>query len=402
MLTATKDVVLPTTVVGSWPRPVWYTENLGARPFSAAMNDLAFREQYLDAVATVISDQEYAGLDILTNGDLHLDADFAGRSWHNYSLQRMAGLSEHELEATDPRWGKPNGTWGNEIMSGWRFPGVVGRIGPGIPFEYGKIWRTAQARATRPVKMGANTADVLGSVVNVHTDLYDDDRRQLMWDMADVINAELRELVAAGCSVVQIEDPQLHYAALFGQDDSMVDFLVDLFNHEVQGLEEAEVWIHTCWGNAGSQGAPGDRRRYDASIEHYLHRLNADVLQIESKDSGHEPRALFARYKGQRLPMKLAVGMLSHRTLQVESVEEVAADIRLWLQYIDAEQLCLASDCGFGRQGVPRPIALYKAAALAQGANVVRRELGVEQHEVPAADPLRQIDPSPVEVGYFS
>jgi 5-methyltetrahydropteroyltriglutamate--homocysteine methyltransferase len=401
VFTATKDVMLPTTVVGSWPRPVWYTHNMEARPFSTAMNDLTFREQYMDAVATVVSDQEYAGLDILTNGDYHLDADFAGRSWHNYSLQRMSGMSEYELDATDPRWGKPNGTWGNEIMAGWRFPSVVGKIGPKIPFEYGKIWRTAQARATKPVKMGANTADVLGAVVNVHTDLYDDDRRQLMWDFATVINQELRELVAAGCRVVQVEDPQLHYATTFNQDDSVVDFLVDLFNYEVQGLEEAEIWIHTCWGNAGSQGAPGDRRKYDSSIDHYLNRLNADVLQIESKDSGHEPRALFAKYKGQRLPMKLCVGALSHRTLQVESVDEVAGDIRSWLEYVEADQLCLGSDCGFGRQGVPRPIALYKAAALAQGANVVRRELGVEEHFVPAADRLRQVDPSPVEVGFF-
>ena len=103
MLTATKDVLLPTTVVGSWPRPVWYTHGLDGRPFSTAMNDLAFREQYMDAISTVVSDQEYAGLDILTNGDFHLDADFAGRSWHNYSLQRMSGLSPYELDATDPR-----------------------------------------------------------------------------------------------------------------------------------------------------------------------------------------------------------------------------------------------------------------------------------------------------------
>ena len=52
----------------------------------------------------------------------------------------------------------------------------------------------------------------------------------------------------------------------------------------------------------------------------------------------------------------------------------------------------LSSDCGFGRQGVPRPIAFYKAAALAQGANIVRRELGAEQTEPRAADPALQID----------
>jgi 5-methyltetrahydropteroyltriglutamate--homocysteine methyltransferase len=62
------------------------------------------------------------------------------------------------------------------------------------------------------------------------------------------------------------------------------------------------------------------------------------------------------------------------------------------LEYVDPEQLILSSDCGFGRQGVPRPIALYKASALAQGANIVRGELGAETTEVRAADPGLQID----------
>ena len=93
--------------------------------------------------------------------------------------------------------------------------------------------------------------------------------------------------------------------------------------------------------------------------------------------------------------------MIGHRALQVETVDEVAADIRMALEYIDAEHLVLSSDCGFGRQGVPRPIALYKAAALAQGANIVRAELGLPTTEVRAAEPGLQIDvpaPAPAEV----
>jgi 5-methyltetrahydropteroyltriglutamate--homocysteine methyltransferase len=395
VFTATKDLMLPTTVVGSWPRPAWYRQNIGGRPFSTAMNDLSFREEFIDAISVVVADQQYAGLDILTNGDYHLDADFAGRSWHNYPAQRLSGMSEYELDATDPRWSRPNGTWGNEIMAGWRFPSVVGKVGSRIPMEFGKIWRIARSRANRPVKFGTNTADVLGAVLNVHTDVYPDDRRELMWDIATVLNAELRELAAAGCEVIQIEDPQIHYAAYFGQGQDYIDFLVELFNYIVQGLEETEIWIHTCWGNAGAQGAPGDRRRYDESIETYLTRLNADVLQVESKDSNHQPLELFRPFKGQTR-MKVCVGCISHRTLQVETAEEVAADVRRWLEVVDADHLALGSDCGFGRQGVPRPIAMYKAAALAQGANIIRRELGVAETYVPAAEANRQIDPSPV------
>ena len=107
---------------------------------------------------------------------------------------------------------------------------------------------------------------------------------------------------------------------------------------------------------------------------------------IESKENGHSLLPAFAPYKGN-LPKKVAVGMISHRRLQVETPEDVAADIRTALEYIDEDKLVLSSDCGFGRQGVPRPIATYKAAALAQGANIVRGELGAEQTRVRAAEP---------------
>ena len=88
MYTATKDLMLPTTVTGSWPRPVWYTGNLYGKPFSTAMADVAFREQFVDAVSTIISDQETAGLDILTNGDYHLAA------WHEW-LGELAPVAVH-------------------------------------------------------------------------------------------------------------------------------------------------------------------------------------------------------------------------------------------------------------------------------------------------------------------
>ena len=91
MFTATKDLMLPATVTGSWPRPRWYDGGLWGRPLDTALLDVSFREQFLDAHSTVLAEQERAGLDILTNGDYHLDEDFAGRSWHHYPLQRWKG-----------------------------------------------------------------------------------------------------------------------------------------------------------------------------------------------------------------------------------------------------------------------------------------------------------------------
>ena len=396
MLTATKDLLLPTTVTGSWPRPSWYTGNLQGRPYSTALGDVAFREQHIDAVSTVIGDQELAGLDILTNGDYHLDNDLAGRSWFAYPSDRLSGVTEFDTETT-AGWSYPVGTWLNEIVGGWKYHGVVDKIGPRVPLEFAKVWRVAQARTDKPVKFGTISADLASTVLTLHTDAYDDDKRQLMWDLATVLNAELRQLVAAGCKVVQIEEPAIHSAAAWGADSETLDFYVDLFNFTVEGLEEAEVWVHTCWGNPGAQHCFDPNISYDPSLEIYMERLKADVWTIESKDNGHRLLPSFGRYKG-KLNKKIAVGFISHRALQVETAEEVAADVRMALEYIDADKLVLSSDCGFGRQGVPRPIALYKAAALAQGANIVRGELGAPTTTVRAAEPGLQVDvPAPVE-----
>lgn len=391
MLTATKDLLLPTTVTGSWPRPTWYTESLHGEPFSSGMADTRFREQFTDAVAAVLSDQEQAGLDILTNGDYHLDNDLAGRSWFLYPTERLAGMSQHAVETTNPMWSYPAGTWLNEIVGGWKYPLVVDKVGPRVPFEFAKIWRVAQAKADRPVKFGTISADLASAVLNLGTDVYDDDKRELMWDIATLINAELRELAAAGCQVIQIEEPAIHSTAAYTQDKDVLDFLVDLFNHHVAGLDDVEVWVHTCWGNPGAQHCFDPSISYEHSIDIYLNRLNADVWTIESKHAGHRPLELFKPYQ-DNLTKKIAVGFISHRTLQVERSDEVAADVRRALEYIDAEHLVLSSDCGFGRQGVPRPVAYYKAAALAQAANIVRRELGAPEREVRAADPRLQVD----------
>ena len=396
MLTATKDLLLPTTVTGSWPRPSWYTGNLQGRPYSTALGDVAFREQHIDAVSTVIGDQELAGLDILTNGDYHLDNDLAGRSWFAYPSDRLSGVTEFDTETT-AGWSYPVGTWLNEIVGGWKYHGVVDKIGPRVPLEFAKVWRVAQARTEKPVKFGTISADLASTVLTLRTDAYDDDKRQLMWDLATVLNAELRQLVAAGCKVVQIEEPAIHSAAAWGADAETLDFYVDLFNFTVEGLDEAEVWVHTCWGNPGAQHCFDPNISYDPSLEIYMERLKADVWTIESKDNGHRLLPSFGRYKG-KLNKKIAVGFISHRALQVETAEEVAADVRMALEYIDADKLVLSSDCGFGRQGVPRPIALYKAAALAQGANIVRGELGAPTTTVRAAEPGLQVDvPAAVE-----
>src|SRR6476469_8212584 len=392
MLTVTKDLVLPATITGSWPRPRWFDMSMWGRPLDTCMMDVRYREQFGDALSTVIADQERAGLDLVTHGDLHCDDDMAGRSWHHYPLQRWAGFEGDYLQSEETRspWLRyPPGTLLNEIYTGWRWPRVVDKIAH-RPLDYPKIWRLAQARAARPVKFGTCCSQVMGLFLDIHTPKYTD-KRQVIWDMAEAMNTELRALRDAGCRLMQIEEPTLHFMAnTFGKDHEQVKFMVDAFNREVEGLDDVEIWIHTCWGNPNMQRVMEDTS-YAASLEIYLERCKGDVWTLEMKDRGQKDLELFEPFK-HNLPKKICIGAVSHRSLQADRPEDVAAEIRRALKYIPPDRLIVSSDCGFGRQGCNREIAFYKATAIAQGCNIVRRELGVDTREVPAANPILQTD----------
>jgi 5-methyltetrahydropteroyltriglutamate--homocysteine methyltransferase len=391
MFTATKDVLLPTTVTGSWPRPAWYTVNLEGKPLSARLNDVVYREQFFDAVSAVVSDQERAGLDIITNGDYHHDHDFAGRAWLLYPFERLAGVAPVALEGSGD-WAYPAGTMLNEIMGGWRYPAVVDRIGERLPFEFDKVWRIAQARTEKPVKFGSVSAQCVTSVASLNTDAYKADKHDLMWEMAGIFNREYRRLADAGCKVIQLEEPLIHFTAATTNDAGYLDFLVECFNHEIEGLDDVEVWVHSCWGNPNMQKVL-ENTEYEHSLELYMERVNADVWTIESKDNDKPALSLFERYKGDwPANKKVAVGVVSHRTLSADQPEDVAGEVRRALENIPVENLVLSTDCGFGRGGFNRLVAFYKTTAIAQGANIVRRELGLPEAPVRAADPDLQVE----------
>ena len=84
---------------------------------------------------------------------------------------------------------------------------------------------------------------------------------------------------------------------------------------------------------------------------------------------------------------KVAVGVIDHRNLQVETPEQVAALLRKALEHIPPERLVVSSDCGFGREGMSRRIAFYKMVAIVRGTNIVRAELGLPEAESRASDP---------------
>ncbi len=392
MYTVTQDLMLPCTVTGSWPRPRWFDDSMWGRPLDTCMMDADFREKYQDALATIISDEDRAGLDILTHGDLHCDNDMAGRSWHHYPLQRWAGFDGDHLQSEETRspWLRyPPGTLLNEIYTGWRWPRVVGKI-EHRPLGYDKIWRMAQAKSSKPVRFGTCCSQVMGLFLDIHTDHYSQNQ-ELIWDMAVAMNQELHALKDAGCQCIQIEEPTLHFwANTYGRDSEEVQFMLKAFNREVEGLDDIELWIHTCWGNPNMQRVI-ENDSYEESFDLYMNDCRGDVWTVEMTDRGFREIEMFGDGKGN-LPKKVCIGVVSHRHLQVDSPEQIAERIRHALKYIAPEQLIISSDCGFGRQGCNRDIAFFKATAIAQGVNIIRKELGLPTSDVRAAVPELQTD----------
>src|SRR5258708_22441768 len=170
MFTATKSLALATTITGSLPRPLWFVENLRGRAFLNAINgDLAYREQYGDAVAALIADQTRAGLDIVSDGEMRFDMDIGGRSWFGYLFDRMEGLSRADVRKGGAEWVARSGpqrrtdTPGDilhEVMQTRMPPLVTGPVGPGS-LQYDAIWKTAQRLTDKPVKMGRCSAQMI-------------------------------------------------------------------------------------------------------------------------------------------------------------------------------------------------------------------------------------------------
>jgi methionine synthase II (cobalamin-independent) len=379
VLNATRDLVLPTTITGSYPRPSWFTEGLRGRPFKEALGDSVFREQYLDAVHCLIGEQVRAGLDIVTDGDSRFDLTVGGKSWFYYPLERLTGITGHVDRTRASGWTLQPGHILYEVMEAYQ-PAVVGeKIGAG-PLQYAALWRMAQRCTDRPVKFGAISAQILAKMlVNQHYA----SERELILDVADVFNAELRAVAAAGCRVIQVEEPRHHSAAADGSaTDSDLQFYTDAINREIRGVE-TEVWLHTCWGNPNQQPLYWERPSYERALP-YLLQTNADVLTLECASTGGRDLPLLGRYRTDK---KIAIGVVSHTSAAVEPPEVVAGLIRKALEYVPPERLILSTDCGFGREGLARRIAFYKCVAIALGANIVRRELKLPEVPVPAADP---------------
>jgi 5-methyltetrahydropteroyltriglutamate--homocysteine methyltransferase len=191
-------------------------------------------------------------------------------------------------------------------------------------------------------------------------------------------------LADACAPIVQVEEPAIHQVIADPNASINPAQWVEGFNAEVRGLrDKCEVWCHTCWGSPAAQRVASRDQSYKAALP-YLDQLDVDVITFE----GAFNRGMDFEHIGKMISKdkKVALGVIRHRTLQVERPEEIADLIRLALRYVAPERLILSSDCGFGRQSMSRMHAYYKMVALVRGANIVRKELGLPETYIPGTD----------------
>jgi 5-methyltetrahydropteroyltriglutamate--homocysteine methyltransferase len=150
------------------------------------------------------------------------------------------------------------------------------------------------------------------------------------------------------------------------------------------------VWCHTCWGSPAAQRVASRDQSYKKALP-YFDQLEVDVITVEGAANGGIDLEHYGSMIGK--DKKIALGVISHRTLQVERPEEIADLIRRALKHIEPERLLLSSDCGFGRGAMSRMHAFYKMVAMVRGANIVRRELGLPEAHIPAAEPQLSMVP---------
>lgn len=336
---------LLTTLVGSLPKPSW----LGTEPQTySTFHDLgaALTEAQDDATIVAIREQEVAGLDIVSDGEQRRE------HYIRHIVRRLSGF-----DFGDPR---------DKVTRGGRYTVKVPRItGPIRRTEsiLAHDLRVLKTYATRPVKI---TLPGPLTIMDTALDEFYGDRRTLAFDLAAALNAEARELAAAGCDLIQIDEPCFNIYL-----DDVADFGVAALDRIVEGVT-AETGVHICYG----YGAPTvlawkrsntDWGQYRQTLP-LLAKSKVDYLALEFAAPNLDPSVL--AIVGDK---KVQMGVIDVSVDVMETPEIVAGRIRRALEYISPDRLIASTDCGL--VPVERTRAYAKLRALVDGARQVRAEI---------------------------
>ncbi len=336
--------LLPTMGVGSYASPGWLTALRRAlRAGTAGPADL--EEAILDAVRVAVCDQEDAGLDILSDGEIRRQRFL----WN--VVEKLSGLNVIPAQ-------RKLGVMSYD--SAPRFETVERVSAPegfGLVQEYTDVRKLTQ----KPLKVCCPGPLTIVMPITPKGG-YDGDYMPLLYDLAELVNRELKQVVAAGATFIQIDEP----SAVGRTPVLPVEETVALFNKTVEGLE-AKIALHICFGN--NQGRPAMKRTYRPLFPGIL-EAKAEQIALEFSNREMSEVELWSEFGGER---ELAAGVIDVKSMYLETPEDVAERIRIVLQHVEPEKLYLTCDCGFSASS--RGLARAKLHALVAGARIVREEL---------------------------
>ena len=327
--------LLPTAVVGSYSVPEWL-ERVKTDYFQRRISGDTLDEIHDVAIKAAIKDQELAGLDVLTDGELRRD------NMVDHFAVRLAGV---EIDRRQKPYYYDY------------YESVVRHPLPLAPLELADEFCFARQLTDREVKFCVSGPHTL--VKRIRDDWYHDERAFAL-DLARVLNAELKALVQAGATFLQIDEP---YLGGFPDD---LPWAVEALNALVEGVE-ARIGLHVCYGNR--YGKPSWEGSYRFLFPRILEARVTQLL-LEFARKGTDDLGLFREFPNQ---FELGMGVVDVKDDRVESPETVATRIRRGLEILPPERLWLNPDCGL-RHLAPN-VACAKLAALAQGAAIVRQEI---------------------------
>jgi 5-methyltetrahydropteroyltriglutamate--homocysteine methyltransferase len=329
--------VLPTTVVGSYSMPGWL-ERLKTEYFLRRISRHDLDEIHDTAVKAAIKDQEIAGIDIVTDGELRRD------NMIDYFAERLPGVHiDHGSK-------KFYYDFYDSVVRGKLPTASLGLV------EDFRFLRRFTERETKFCVTGPHSL-----VKRIRNEYYPSEEA-LALDIARVMNLELRELTKAGARYVQVDEP---YYSGFPED---LAWGVKVLNTLVDGVN-ARIGLHICYGNR--YGKPTWEGNYRYLFPTIL-EANVHQLTLEFARRGGEDLDLFREFAP---PFELGLGVIDVKTHAVETPDMVAERIRKALEVVPPERLYINPDCGCLH--LPRDVAFAKLGAMVGGTRLVRRELGV-------------------------
>ncbi len=337
--------LFPCTIVGSYPQPEWLIdrESLSKRfpPRTRARELWRIDERFLseaqdDATRLAIRDQELAGLDIVTDGEIRRE------SYSNHFATALDGIDLDNPGKALDRSGEP--------VYVPRIVGPISRRGP-IGVENLKFLRAHTDRRVKFTVPGPFT--MTQQAVN---DFYPSEREAAL-AYAAAVNDEIKDLFAAGADVVQMDEPYMQ-----ARPDKAREYGVEALNRALDGVE-GRTCVHICFGYA----ALIHERPEGYSFLPELSGAHCHQVSIETGQSGLDCKVLESLEDKQIL-----LGVLDLSTAEVESVAVIKERVKRALKYAAPERLLLAPDCGM--KYLPRASAFGKLSAMAAAAAELRRE----------------------------